>query len=191
MNHNRSPSFRRSPIQKPADGDSIKHKDKSSRHSFINHHGSSLKATDASCSRSLYDASDLRKHSIHLNGHQNGILTPNIYQPLMKYRNIGKSGLRIPSFGIAVWSNMSSKLTNEQAETILQTAYENGIYYFDTGDAFHNGKAEILLGNAIKKFEWPRSSFVVSTKLFWNHPVIDNQSQTNKNKSKLLLFSSN
>lgn len=80
----------------------------------------------------------------------------------MKYRNIGKSGLKVPSYGIAVWQNMSSKLSEDQAESILKTAYENGIYYFDSGDAFNNGQSEILLGNLLKKFDWPRNSFVVS-----------------------------
>lgn len=79
---------------------------------------------------------------------------------------------------------MSSKLTDEQAESIIQTAYENGIFYFDTGDAFNNGKSEQMLGNILKKFDWPRNTYVISTKLFWNCPV----DQNNKNnKSKFLL----
>lgn len=180
MNHNRSPSFRRSPIQKPPESDSIKHKDKSSRQSFISH--ASLKADQPSCSKKFIgDTGEFRKHS---NTQLNGITTPIVYQPSMKYRNIGKNGLRVPSFGIACWQLMSSKLTDEQAESIIQTAYENGIFYFDTGDAFNNGKSEQMLGNILKKFDWPRNTYVISTKLFWNCPV----DQNNKNnKSKFLL----
>ena len=55
------------------------------------------------------------------------------------------------------------------AEDILTAAYENGINYFDTGDAFACGKAEITLGNLLKKKNWPRSSYVVSTKIFWKN----------------------
>ena len=83
MNHNRSPSFRRSPIQKPSgESDSIKHKDKSQRQSFISHHGQSHKE-QPTCSKKLNDSSEFRKHSnTQLNGHA----TPNIYQPSLKYR---------------------------------------------------------------------------------------------------------
>lgn len=127
MNHNRSPSFRRSPIQKPPESDSIKHKDKSSRQSFINH-GSSLKADQPSSSRKFFsESSEFRKHSnTQLNAPtlQNGHATPTIYQPSMKYRNVGKSGLRVSSYGIAVWQNMSSKIGEEQVEAIVQAAYE-------------------------------------------------------------------
>lgn len=42
----------------------------------------------------------------------------------MKYRNVGKSGLRVSSYGIAVWQNMSSKIGEEQVESIVQAAYE-------------------------------------------------------------------
>ena len=62
-------------------------------------------------------------------------------------------------------------------------AYENGIYYFDTGDAFNNGKSESLLGLIIKKQVWPRNSFVVSTKLFWSHSF---DHLGNKNKRNYL-----
>lgn len=102
---------------------------------------------------------------------------------------------------------MSSKISEDQAESIIQAAYEKvgvgsenwqnkiikmiyfqttqGIFYFDTGDAFCNGKSEQLLGNILKKFNWPRNSYVVSTKLFWNNPV---DQPPNKNKSKCSRF---
>lgn len=54
------------------------------------------------------------------------------------------------------------------AEEVVTVAYENGVNYFDTGDAFANGRCELILGNTIKKRGWPRNTFIVSTKLFWN-----------------------
>ena len=40
------------------------------------------------------------------------------------HRSVGKSGLRVSSYGIAVWQNMSSKIGEDLAESIIQTAYE-------------------------------------------------------------------
>lgn len=55
------------------------------------------------------------------------------------------------------------------ADEILTTAFENGINYFDTGDAFCNGQSEIVLGNILKKKDWARNSYIVSSKIFWKN----------------------
>lgn len=50
---------------------------------------------------------------------------------------------------------------------IMQIAFDNGINYFDTAEVYAGGKSEIDMGNAIKKLQWKRSDFVISTKIFW------------------------
>uniref|UniRef100_A0A8C2D0E2 Voltage-gated potassium channel subunit beta-1 n=1 Tax=Cyprinus carpio TaxID=7962 RepID=A0A8C2D0E2_CYPCA len=47
------------------------------------------------------------------------------------------------------------------------TSYENGVNLFDTAEVYSAGKAEIILGNIIKKKCWRRSSLVITTKLYW------------------------
>ncbi|XP_027204208.1 voltage-gated potassium channel subunit beta-2-like [Dermatophagoides pteronyssinus] len=84
----------------------------------------------------------------------------------MKYRNIGKNGLRVPILAFSAW-NSFSHVSENIAENIISVALENGINYFDTGDAFENGRAEILLGNVLKRSQWPRNSYIISTKIFW------------------------
>lgn len=85
---------------------------------------------------------------------------------IMKYRNIGKNGLRVPLLAFSAW-NSFGQCSQSTAEEVLTAAYENGINYFDTGDSFGAGQAEIMLGNVLKKKNWRRSSYIVSTKLFW------------------------
>jgi aryl-alcohol dehydrogenase-like predicted oxidoreductase len=46
-------------------------------------------------------------------------------------------------------------------------AWKHGINYFDTAEAYADGRCEIAMGKAIKKLEWKREDFVISTKLFW------------------------
>lgn len=46
-------------------------------------------------------------------------------------------------------------------------AYEHGVNYFDTGDGFANGRCEVILGNVLRKKNWRRNSYIVSTKLCW------------------------
>ncbi|XP_078389859.1 voltage-gated potassium channel subunit beta-2-like [Cetorhinus maximus] len=85
----------------------------------------------------------------------------------MLYRNLGKSGLRVSCVGIGSWVTIGSQISEEAAEDILTVAYENGVNLFDTAEIYASGKAEVTLGNIIKKKGWRRSSFVISTKLYW------------------------
>lgn len=49
----------------------------------------------------------------------------------------------------------------------MKEAWSNGINYFDTAEAYADGKGEKALGKAFKKLGWAREDFVISTKLFW------------------------
>ncbi|KAM4613465.1 voltage-gated potassium channel subunit beta-2 isoform 3-T3 [Polymixia lowei] len=85
----------------------------------------------------------------------------------MKYRNLGKSGLRVSCLGLGTWVTFGGQITDEMAEQLLTLAYENGINLFDTAEVYAAGKAEVVLGNIIKKKGWRRSSLVITTKIFW------------------------
>ncbi|XP_022342669.2 voltage-gated potassium channel subunit beta-2-like isoform X2 [Crassostrea virginica] len=86
---------------------------------------------------------------------------------LVTYRNLGKSGLRVSSIGLGTWVTFGGQVTDEVAEEILTLAYESGINFFDTAEVYAAGKAEITLGNILKKKSWRRSSYIISTKLYW------------------------
>ncbi len=84
----------------------------------------------------------------------------------MKYRNVGKSGLKVSTIALGSWM---TQLTNpeqlETAEKTIRLAYEKGVNFFDCADAYSGGEAEKFLGKVLR--DYPRSSYVVSSKVFF------------------------
>ncbi|XP_065806663.1 voltage-gated potassium channel subunit beta-3 isoform X4 [Labrus bergylta] len=85
----------------------------------------------------------------------------------MKYRNLGKSGLRVSCLGLGTWVTFGSQISDEMAESVLTVAYDSGVNLFDTAEVYASGRAETTLGNILKKKGWRRSSYVVTTKIYW------------------------
>lgn len=84
----------------------------------------------------------------------------------MKYRSVGKSGLKVSEIAVGSWMTdlAGSERTEIAAETV-RFAYENGVNFFDCADAYSGGEAERFLGKVLG--EYPRSSLVISSKVFF------------------------
>jgi aryl-alcohol dehydrogenase-like predicted oxidoreductase len=63
--------------------------------------------------------------------------------------------------GILNWA-----LPEDEALPILDYCYKSGLNFFDTANSYSNGASEIILGKAIKKYNWRRESLVIATKLW-------------------------
>ncbi|MBN1537003.1 MAG: aldo/keto reductase [Anaerolineales bacterium] len=85
----------------------------------------------------------------------------------MEYRFLGKSGLKISALSFGAWVTFSSQIGEETALDCMTAAYEHGVNFFDNAEVYAGGKAEIMMGNVLKKIGWKRSDLVISTKLFW------------------------
>ncbi|RDX41300.1 Aldo/keto reductase [Lentinus brumalis] len=90
--------------------------------------------------------------------------------PKMQYVRLGNSGLKVSriilgcmSYGDPNWEKWV--LGEEEGMKHINFAYDHGITTFDTADVYSNGLSEVILGNAIKKFDLPRDELVIMTKL--------------------------
>ncbi|CAF3965408.1 unnamed protein product [Adineta steineri] len=86
---------------------------------------------------------------------------------IIRYRNLGRNGLRVSQLGLGTWVTFGGQISDDIAEELLTIAYENGINLFDTAEVYAAGKAEITLGKILKKKKWKRSSYIITTKLYW------------------------
>ncbi|KAG5336117.1 KCAB3 protein, partial [Acromyrmex heyeri] len=90
--------------------------------------------------------------------------------PGIRYRNLGKSGLRVSNVGLGTWTTFGvGGCSNEEtAEAVVALAYDSGINVFDLSEAHSGHRAEIQFGRILLRRAWNRSSYVVTTKIYWN-----------------------
>jgi aryl-alcohol dehydrogenase-like predicted oxidoreductase len=81
------------------------------------------------------------------------------------FRYLGRSGLQISEITYGNWLTHGSQVENDVATQCVRAALDNGITSFDTADAYANGRAEEVLGAALKGER--RDALEVFTKVFW------------------------
>src|SRR5438270_3290255 len=83
----------------------------------------------------------------------------------MEYRQLGRSDLRVSEISLGSWLTYGVGVEAEQAEACLRRAFDVGINFIDTANAYGRGAAETFLGDALKGID--RSSYVLATKVYF------------------------
>lgn len=63
---------------------------------------------------------------------------------------------------------------------MLTKCYDAGVNFFDNAEVYASGEAERVMGQAIKELGWKRSDVVISTKIFWGGPGVNDQGLSRK-----------
>ena len=85
----------------------------------------------------------------------------------MEYRRLGKTGLQLSALSLGSWLTFGNQISDEVAEDLMKLAYDKGVNFFDNAEGYAGGKSEIVMGNILRKMGWQRSSFVVSSKVYF------------------------
>jgi aryl-alcohol dehydrogenase-like predicted oxidoreductase len=83
----------------------------------------------------------------------------------MDFRYLGNSGMQISEITYGNWLTHGSQVENDVATQCVRAALDAGITTFDTADVYANGRAEEVLGAALKGER--RESLEVFTKVYW------------------------
>ena len=93
----------------------------------------------------------------------------------MEYRRLGKSGLQLSVMGFGSWISFQKQINDKIADQLMGIAYDKGINFFDNAEAYAGGESEKMMGRVLKRKNWDRSSFTVSSKVFWGLHGKDNK----------------
>jgi voltage-dependent potassium channel beta subunit len=85
----------------------------------------------------------------------------------MQYRRLGKSGLQVSVLSFGSWVSFSKQINDKVADELMGIAYDKGINFFDNAEIYALGESEKMMGRVLKKKKWDRTSYTVSSKVFW------------------------
>ena len=84
----------------------------------------------------------------------------------MRYRSVGKSGLKISEIALGSWmTDLTGTSQEEVARDVVRLAFDSGVNFFDCADAYSGGAAERFLGKVLK--DYPRKELVIASKVFY------------------------
>jgi len=85
----------------------------------------------------------------------------------MEYRKFSSTGLQISALSFGTWLTFGKQIADTTAEELMIKAYDAGINFFDNAEIYARGKSEEVMGNILNKVKWTRSSYMVSSKVFF------------------------
>ena len=101
----------------------------------------------------------------------------------MHYRHLGRTGVQVSELSYGTWVTFSNQLDVAKAVDCLGAAYDLGVNFFDCAEVYAGGKAEEILGAALRKLSWRRGSYLVSTKFYWGlHDGINERNTLNRKR---------
>ena len=85
----------------------------------------------------------------------------------MEYRYMGRTGLQLSVLSFGSWVSFHKQIDDSVADELMGIAYDNGVNFFDNAEVYALGESEKMMGRVLKKKGWDRTSYTVSSKVFW------------------------
>jgi voltage-dependent potassium channel beta subunit len=85
----------------------------------------------------------------------------------MEYRRMGKTGLQLSVLSYGSWVTFHKQIDDSIADELMGIAYDHGVNFFDNAEVYAAGQSELLMGRVLKKKNWDRTSYTVSSKAFF------------------------
>jgi voltage-dependent potassium channel beta subunit len=100
---------------------------------------------------------------------------------------MGKSGLQLSVLSYGSWVTFHKQIDDSLADELMSIAYDNGVNFFDNAEVYARGESEKLMGRVLKKKNWDRTSYCVSSKAFFGWRAKENKpNQTGLSRKHLV-----
>jgi len=80
---------------------------------------------------------------------------------------MGKTGLQLSALSFGSWVTFGNQVDDNLGDRLMGIAYDNGINFFDNAEAYEGGRSEEVMGRVLKSKSWDRTSYVLSSKVFF------------------------
>jgi voltage-dependent potassium channel beta subunit len=105
----------------------------------------------------------------------------------MEYRRMGRTGLQLSVLSYGSWVTFHKQIDDSIADELMGIAYDNGINFFDNAEAYALGESEKMMGRILKKKNWDRTSYTVSSKAYFGWRGKENKpNQTGLSRKHLM-----
>lgn len=85
----------------------------------------------------------------------------------MEYRRMGRTGLQLSALSLGSWVTFAKQIDDSASDRLMSIAYDAGINFFDNAEVYSRGESEKMMGRILKAKNWERSSYSVSSKVFF------------------------
>lgn len=103
----------------------------------------------------------------------------------MQYNRLGRAGLKVSELSFGSWVTFHNQMQIKDVMNTMAIAFDHGVNFFDNAEVYAGGKSEELMGQALKKLNWPRMKYVIATKFYWG--ISDGPNEKNTLNRKYLM----
>jgi aryl-alcohol dehydrogenase-like predicted oxidoreductase len=87
----------------------------------------------------------------------------------MQYRRLGDAGVKLSEIGLGGWLTFGNALATDNARAVMDRAFDLGVTFFDSANAYAKGGCEEVWGNLLAGRR--RDGYVLATKVYF--PMAD------------------
>jgi voltage-dependent potassium channel beta subunit len=91
---------------------------------------------------------------------------------------MGRTGLQLSLLSFGSWVTFHKQIEDNTADSLMGIAYDEGINFFDNAEGYALGESELMMGRVLKQKKWERSSYIVSSKVFFGWRKNNKPNQT-------------
>ena len=99
---------------------------------------------------------------------------------------MGKTGLQLSVLSFGSWVTFHKQIEDNTADTLMGMAYDAGINFFDNAEGYAFGESEKMMGRVLKAKNWDRTSYTVSSKVYFGSRVDPKPNQTGLSRKHIV-----